>query len=257
MSARHGDKDRIMDESAGFTGHKFKPLDQHFWESIESSSFYFPEPAKLNDPADCQIDLEKAFRLARANQSANHVAQADELFLRYAGEIEERAKTCGVFSISCGLIDGDDERLIWAHYAANHTGVCLTFTIPYAFVIKNLVGTAPVDYSSDSLFDALERLDLSKRPDFETDLKPVITAYLTTKAPEWKYERESRLISFNPGLQIFDRAWLKQICFGLRTSNADRERLRELAKNYPDCNLVEAVRSDSDLFRITLREVPG
>lgn len=98
-------------------------------------------------------------------------------------------------------------------------------------------------------------MDLSKKPDFDRDLVPVITAYLTTKAPEWKYEGEARFISFDPGLQAFDRTWLKQICFGLRTSDDDRQRAQQLAANYPDCNLVEAIRSEADLFRFTLREV--
>lgn len=244
-----------MNSCTSFIGHKFRQLDTHFWESLESSSFYFPDPAKLNDPADCQIDLSKAFRLARADQIAEHAASAEELFLRFVKEVEDRAKTCGVYSLSCGSIDGDEERLFWAHYAANHTGVCLTFDIPYDFVISNMVGLAPVDCTINSLFDALRKVDLSKKPDFDKDLVPVITAYLATKAPEWKYEREARFISFAPGLQAFDRTWLKQICFGLRTSDADRARVRQLAANYPNCNLVEAIHSEADLFRLTLREV--
>ncbi|CPF06282.1 DUF2971 domain-containing protein [Burkholderia pseudomallei] len=244
-----------MNNSTSFVGHKFRQLDAHLWESLESSSFYFPDPEKLNDPADCQIDLVKAFRLARADHIGDHPVWAEELFLKFAREVEERAKTCGIYSLSCGSIDGDEERLFWAHYAANHTGICLTFDIPYEFVISRMVGLAPIDYTTNSLFDALRKVDLSKKPDFDEDLAPVITAYLTTKAPEWRYEREARLISFAPGLQVFDRTWLKQICFGLRTPNDDRERMRQLAANYPDCNLVEAIRSEADLFRITLREV--
>ncbi|WP_081084733.1 DUF2971 domain-containing protein [Burkholderia cepacia] len=244
-----------MNNGASFIGHKFRQLDSHFWESLESSSFYFPDPAKLNDPADCQIDLAKAFRLACENKTDERATWGMDQFLIFSKEVEERSKTCGVYSLSCGSIDGDEERLFWAHYAANHTGVCLTFDIPYDFVTSSLIGVAPVDYTTTSLFDALRKVDFLKKPDFDKDLVPVITSYLTTKAPEWKYEREARLISFAPGLQAFDRAWLKQICFGLRTSDDDRKRVRQLAATYRDCNLVEAIRSESDLFRITLRGV--
>jgi len=52
-----------------------------------------------------------------------------------------------------------------AHYAANRAGVCLAFAIPSAFVNKNPVGIAPADYSSASLFEALKRMDLSRRSD--------------------------------------------------------------------------------------------
>ncbi|MGE8158982.1 DUF2971 domain-containing protein [Paraburkholderia sp. NPDC080076] len=244
-----------MSDAASFRAHKFRQLDDRLWQSLESSTYYFPDPAKLNDPADCQIDLVKAFRLARAGQTATHSPKAEEWFLRLADDVVKKAETCGVYSLCAGEITGDDQRLFWAHYAANHTGVCLTFDIPYAFISDTMVGVASVVYSTDALFDALQRLDLSKKPDFGKDIQPILTTYLTTKAPEWKYEQEARLISFHPGLQNFDRSWLKQICLGLRTPDADRERIQGLVEKYPDCKLAEAVREENDLFRIALREV--
>jgi len=236
-----------------FTAHKFKALDDKCWASLESSEFYFSRPDKLNDPADCQIDLAKVFRLARGDKHARR--EREEWFLGYAREVEASALTCGVFSLCSGEIDGDGERLLWAHYAMNHAGICMTFTIPYTFVMEHLVGCAPVQYSHEPLYRAVNELDLSHKPDFESEIKPIITVLLTTKSPEWAYEKESRLISFSPGLLAFDRSWLKQICFGLRTSDADRRRVRELAAAYSDCGLVEAVRSESDLFGLTLREL--
>lgn len=240
-----------MDQPDSFISHKFKTLDGNCWRSLESSKFYFPAPEKLNDPADCQIDLAKAFRLARVNPSPRE----ERLFSAVASRIESLASECGVFSLSSGSIDGNKERLLWAHYANNHTGICLTFEIPDSFVVERLVGCAPVQYSHDSLFEALKQLDLSRSPDFDNDLKPIVTAFLTTKSPEWSYEKEARLISFSPGEQEFDPGWLKQICFGLRTSDADRKRVKELAAKYPNCGLIEAVKSENDLFRLSLREV--
>lgn len=242
-----------MQQVDSFTSHKFKALDDNCWRSLESSEFYFSQPDKLNDPADCQIDLANAFRLARADKHARR--EREEWFLRYAREVEGRARTCGVFSLCSGAIDGDGERLLWAHYAMNHAGICMTFTIPYTFVMEHLVGCAPVEYSPERLYRALNELDLSHKPDFDSEIKPIITAFLTTKSPEWAYEKESRLISFSPGLLAFDRRWLKQICFGLRTSAADRQRVRELVTAYPECGLVEAVRSESDLFGLAIRQL--
>lgn len=244
-----------MEPDESFISHKFKTLDDCCWQSLESSTFYFSAPERLNDPADCQIDLVKAFRLARVNQQYNYSHRDEQSFLTFAGEVEKRARTCGVFSLCSGSIDGDKERLLWAHYAKNHTGICLTFKIPYTFVMDHLVGCAQVQYSPDALYDALRRLNISGKPDFDTEIKPIVTALLTTKSPEWAYENESRLISFAPGLLAFDRSWVSQICFGLRTSNADRARVKELITTYPNCSLVEAVNSENDLFRLSLREV--
>ena len=244
-----------MDEPDSFTVHKYRVLNKNFWRTLKHSAFYFPSPAQLNDPADCQIDLVKAFHIARAGMAANHSIQREEAFLNLMSEIEKQALTCGVYSFSAGRIDSDESRLFWAHYAANHTGACLTFEIPNDFVMKQMIGCDKVDYSTDSLFSALRNVDLSRSQNFENDIKPIITSYLTTKAPEWKYEQEARIVSDKSGPRYFDRSWLKQICFGLRTSVAHRERIRELVKSYPNCNLIEAVHADDDLFRIALREV--
>lgn len=244
-----------MEISGSFISHKFTPLDSYCWDSLELSTLYFSAPEKLNDPADCQIDLGKAFRLARVNQQFNYSHQEEQRFLNFARKIENIAKTCGVFSLCSGSIDGDKERLLWAHYAKNHTGICLTYKIPSTFVIEHLIGCAKVEYTPDALYDALRKLNILGDPDFETEIKPIVTAFLTTKSPEWAYENESRLISFSPGLQACDRSWLSQICFGLRTSDEDRARVQELAANYPNCNLVEAVNLENDLFRLTLRNI--
>jgi hypothetical protein len=238
-----------------FVAHKFRAPNNYLWQSLESCSFHFASPDALNDPADCQIDLSKAFRLARVGLAKEHSDAAERLFLRYAEEVRERARTTGVFSLSCGDICGEEERLLWAHYAANHSGVCLTFQIPYTFVVERLVGSAPVTYSSDKLFDSMRALDLTRRPDFDRDLKSIVTAFLTTKAPEWKYECESRLLSFDAGSVTFERTWLRQICFGLRTSNADKQRIAQLARGYPNTHLTEVFQVDDDIFRLGIREV--
>jgi hypothetical protein len=245
----------MADEPDSFTVHKFRVLNKNFWRSLKHSSFYFPSPAQLNDPADCQIDLVKAFHLARVGKVANHSSRQEEAFLELMRGFQNLALTCGVYSFSAGKIDSDESRLFWAHYAANHTGVCLTFNIPNDFVSKQMIGCDKIDYSTDTLFSALRNVDLSQEPDFDAKIKPIITAYLTTKAPEWKYEDEARIVSNKPGPRYFDRSWLKQICFGLRTSDYHRERVNQLAKSYPDCSLVEAVRADDNLFRIALQEV--
>ena len=80
-----------------------------------------------------------------------------------------------------------DERLLWAHYADNHQGVCLTYEIPYKFV-DTLLGFAPVTYGEDRLLQAIRAVDVSGQPDFKKVIEPVVTNFLTTKAKQWAYE---------------------------------------------------------------------
>lgn len=149
-----------------------------------------------------------------------------------------------------------NERLLWAHYADNHRGVCITYEIPYTFV-ETLIGCAPVTYGGDMLMQALRSVDLSDPPDFETKIKPVITTFLTTKAEPWAYEQEARLISFEPGLVQFERDWLRQICFGLNTSRDDRKAVIEAVKSlgYTNCGFAELMHSEDGLFALESRSV--
>lgn len=124
------------------------------------------------------------------------------------------------------------------------------------------VGRASVSYNSDALLDALGALDLSPGglaaltgKDFDDKLSPVVQAYLTTKEKQWCYEKEARIIDFGPGLVEFDRAWLMQICFGLRTSKAERGDLGLIAKGYPNCQLAEVYRAGDELHELSIREV--
>jgi hypothetical protein len=229
--------------------HKFRSINENLFKSIQSSSVYFPRPAQLNDPHDCQIDLIAAFRLAR-NADQGEIARWEP----HARRIIEIAATCGVFSVCVGDVAGANERLMWSHYADDHAGVCLTYQIPSVFA-QRLIGMSPVHYGQDVLFEALRALDLERLDDIEV-LKPVITAFLTTKAPEWQYESEGRLIAFDPGLVRFNQSWLKQLCFGLRTPAVSRRRLIELvqANKYRECHFAELARSESGLFDVELRE---
>lgn len=248
--------DAALDDT--FTAHKFRKLNRNFWRALRRSYVYFASPDGLNDPFDCQIDLVKAFRLAKLAQGSVP-AEADlALWDRHARRIMGLANDCGVFCLCAGDIRGPGERLMWSHYADNHRGVCLTYTIPYSFVLeRGLVGCAPVEYDPGPLLDALRRLDLSKRQDFDADITPVITSLLTAKEKEWAYETETRLVSEKAGQIQFDQSWLKQVCFGLRTTANDRTRVMEEVRKagYADCGFAELIHSDAGLFELETREV--
>lgn len=245
----------IATDETHFTGHKFRTLNEHFWENLRSGCVYFAAPPRLNDPFDCQIDLMKALRLAKNGEEFE-----EALLTRwrdFARTITEPALTCGVFSLCRGDIRGLEERLLWSHYAADHKGVCLTYRIPYSFV-NTLIGCSGVDYGAKKLLEALRALELSKRPDFESRIKPVITSFLTAKAEQWEYEKEVRFISFKPGLVQFERDWLRQVCFGLNTSQEDRARVVAQVRmhGYTECEFAQLVHSDRGLYELELKEVP-
>lgn len=238
-----------------FTGHKFRGLNEYFWKNLVASTAYFPAPRQLNDPYDCQIDFMKAVQLAKA-ADAPLVDALLGCWQAFSKSVTEPTATCGIFGLCAGDIRGMAESLLWAHYADNHRGVCITYEIPYTFVDK-MIGFAPVTYGEEKLLDALRTLDLSGQPDFETIIKPVITNFLTTKAKQWAYEKEARYISSESGLVHFERDWLRQVCFGLNTSPADRATVIEAVKRlgYQNCRFAEVFHAESGLYELDTREI--
>lgn len=237
-------------------GHKFKPISERLWDSLRAGDVYFASPSDLNDPFDCQIDMVKARKLALATVGRQMLGDEEHRWQKIADHINNQAKTCGVFSLCAGEIVGNNSQLFWPHYGDCHRGVCLTYRIPYSFVLEEMIGIASVDYGTDKLFAALNELSLVTRPTFE-EVKPLITALLTTKAKAWEYEEEFRLVAFKAGPQKIERAWLAQICFGLRVDEKTKQKTISAMREwgYNECTFAEVHVSEAGLLDLAIREV--
>ena len=80
---------------------------------------------------------------------------------------------------------------------------------------------------------------------------------LIYKAKQWAYEKEARYISFNPGLVQFERDWLRQVCFGLNTSQTCRATVIKAVKRfgYQKCRFEEVFNADGGLYELGVREI--
>jgi hypothetical protein len=113
-----------------------------------------------------------------------------------------------------------------------------------------------VQYNETALVDTIESYTdvASRRPTFEEFSKIMLTL-LSTKSPEWSYEEEYRLIGVSSGLQHISKESLRAICFGLRTPQEDRMKIRNviIEAGYPNCIFTEAIHSKSELFDIEIQ----
>ena len=66
----------------------------------------------------------------------------------------------------------------------------------------------------------------------------LIKKVLTVKAKPWEYEKEVRIIRKAEGIQVINRRYLKQVCFGLRTPESDMMLVKTLLD---DCGYDAAV----------------
>lgn len=133
--------------------YKYQNFSINSLSSLTENYLYFASPNKLNDPFDvASLSLEKQFENIEINK--------------------EEFKTCSLSKIN-------DNKLMWSHYAKEHTGVCVGYRFLY---LPNYVGKEKVLYKNTNI------------P--EKDIFKSIMDYWTIKSEDWEYEQEIRLLHY-------------------------------------------------------------
>ncbi|OCL86553.1 DUF2971 domain-containing protein [Arcobacter porcinus] len=133
--------------------YKYQNFSINSLSSLTENYLYFASPNKLNDPFDvASLSLEKQFENLEINK--------------------ERFKTCSLSKIN-------DNKLMWSHYAKEHTGICIGYKFLY---LPNYIGKEKVLYKNTNI------------P--EKDIFKSIIDYWTIKSEDWEYEQEVRLLHY-------------------------------------------------------------
>jgi len=194
-------------------------IDDHHKRMLTMNELYLTSPKKFNDPFDCRIGQN--FSLLSQKEADEYVTnlaiskyaevekQGSDLAVvirnferRFANKTEFQAKAdsqlfdiqdhCyGIFSCSRRW----NSILMWSHYSANHTGICIGFWWEKMMTLidKNIIGKCgDVSYATNfpKIKPRIARLDneVMKRAFIQTH----------TKAKEWEYEEEYRFMHNNP-----------------------------------------------------------
>lgn len=229
---------------------KFKRIDKNLLKSLVNSELFFARPDRLNDPFDCRVDILSSLEnaISRANGiTRNELQQLQQIINSLDMEkLKLDLENMGVCSFSLEL----ENTLMWSHYADNHRGVCLTYEFPKSFFDKTaneILGIVDVDYGLNPLSDWFlqEALKHNSLDDFVRDL---IKKALTVKAELWKYEKEVRILRRQEGVQVIDKQYLKQICFGLISPDSDitllRNTIRQCGYEVELCKMEHSTSSD-------------
>lgn len=217
-----------------FLLYKFRRIDKWLVESLVNQSLYFARPDTLNDPFDCRINLKRVLGRAESFATGDRKRFFASLLDNpdFFNTWESTFETIGVFCCSRTI----DEILLWSHYANEHRGVCLEYQFrPSSFLREDFLLTAAgnVEYLTEPLADWLTNAPIDNH-NFVTEL---VHKYLKTKSPAWKYEQEARIIRREHGTVNFsvNEPFLKEVCFGLRTTRADIDLITSLARTYTRC----------------------
>jgi hypothetical protein len=232
---------------------KFKKIDKRLIDSLVHSQLYFPRPEDLNDPFDCQVDIEKSLRKA-ISQSSGFERETLESFLnndelrKEFKKAQQDIKNYGVFSGSHS--PALSSSLMWSHYADSHRGLCLIYAIPIEprifYELNQIFGIQNVIYGSNQLTDWFKELPANENIHDEVFTK-MIQKILTIKDNCWKYGDEVRMIRRNSGIVSIDKSYLQHVCFGLDTSKDEMKLIREiLAKFNYDIGYSRMQRTEND-----------
>ncbi|MFP6797992.1 MAG: DUF2971 domain-containing protein [Pseudomonas sp.] len=242
--------------------YKFRAINKWLIESIVNHTIFAPSPTDLNDPFDCQVDLERVFERAISLASGEKL-KFIKSFHENNAFIDNWIKeigTKGVYSFS--LINSEilSEPLMWSHYADEHRGVCMEYIVPKEYIDETfmakdhenrlLVGGS-VEYQDDGFVECI----LNAPQDLEQFATALLRKYLLTKSPSWHYEKEGRLVLMKSGSINLPRGALRRVYFGLRSSESDIRLITELARTYSGCNSFYKVEKGSGDYELISKEI--
>ncbi|WP_346862095.1 DUF2971 domain-containing protein [uncultured Draconibacterium sp.] len=211
--------------------YKYYPINEYLLATIKGSQIWFSHPDSFNDPFDCRIkyayikderyekkvkeilkkernrpfrDSKDYFTEKMLKDIADTMGRRNDFTTKLFNIVAEmRQKKIGVSCFS----EKHNNILMWAHYADSHKGVCLKFnTTDQAF----FADTHPVTY--------VKRFpSVKERTEY---LNPERFLFYT-KAKDWEYESEVRVLKEPNKLYEFSPNVLESVYFGVKCSKKD------------------------------------
>lgn len=228
---------------------------------IVESKLFFSSPAKFNDPFDCQARYqigdpsklkikvkahatEMAYESGMPRQQRRQLERAKvrpEILLDKLtkGTQEAIKKDVRVLSLS----STHENILMWSHYTFGHQGVCLQFRLEADRGF--FAGAQPVQYSKDLPI-----------PELLGDPMEQVDKLLLTKAIDWEYEREWRLVRTD-GINLghFPPQLLTGIILGTNISQENKQAVLGWTEKQSDSLAVYAAKRDSKAFRLNFDQI--
>ena len=220
---------------------------------IGNKNLQFTNASQLNDPFDCHPKLLDYSKVPKHKEN-------DALNLRNNTWL-------------CSLSKVNDSILMWAHYCYNHKGVCIGLDIDK--VMQSVPPMFGEIYLQPLVLD-VQYKSIIERPNGYCNAMGLFNYQWQTKAKEWEYEQEVRLVMPKPCAmyaaltpaqakhpketwdwrEIHHYMPLKGECFdsiyfGVNTDKAEREWMIKYAheKLNPNIKLYQ-MRVDANAFRL-------
>lgn len=217
---------------------------EYKYEIITKSQLWFSKVENFNDPIDSKLDYRQQYTSDEILQywknflknKPEHPQTIEEIlhnwgnnssFIKQQNRVYSQQKS--QMGVVCFSVNPKN-ILMWSHYANNHKGIVYEFK-------PNLFST-----SQTSLFQAFPfKVDYPCSKEYQLlsyaktgeERNKQFVKELTTKAPEWAYEEEYRMIDLEKsGNKKFNILSLNSIIFGVKTTNDEIDVIKCLCKKY-------------------------
>jgi len=227
-------------------------------ELLLNKQIFLQSANNFNDPFDTALILKmtgsgkllvKRYAFAYRNYNHKEASKQDKKNIRKTPlrdriKVAERhmqvtRKLTGIYCLSkC-----NKNILLWSHYADNHTGICLAFNTkqnPFSLAVK-------VEY--DNEYPKINYL--------RSDIVTIIRKKYLTKAMDWHYENEYRIVLSNyAGKRMFFLPEsLKGIFCGCNMREDDILDLKETLKNSKLCVPVYQAEKEKSAYRLKFKSI--
>ncbi|MBX2952164.1 MAG: DUF2971 domain-containing protein [Leadbetterella sp.] len=136
--------------------YKYNSVTDYFLKGLEAHSLWFSSPLDFNDPFDCKVNLyygrkkkeiaHNLLKILTPERSAGILEDEDLLrkLLSKPRALEDVLNKISHYTFGeklgvCCFSERKDHILMWSHYAANHSGVCLQFNTARRGIIHDSI----------------------------------------------------------------------------------------------------------------------
>lgn len=184
----------------------FRKCNEYSLSDLINNTITVCPSTKMNDPLDSVINLwGNENRLINQCKEKKHVKPYSQSFDSY----RIRAFCIGKGNSPIKNI------LMWSHYAGEHTGFCIKYKLSMHFICQEENSDYEHMYLKKILYTNA-KINLSVNS-IDSNLA------FATKQKDWKYEKEVRLIAYNPnkstsfyGIPLDEMSEIEAIFFGYR-----------------------------------------
>lgn len=218
--------------------YSFRSISKYSLGDLVNRTITVCHPSVMNDPFDSPVMLwSDKKNLDNLCSEKNHV--------------ESYSKTFDYFRIRCFSMCSPKNILMWSHYADNHKGFCIKYRLSNYFIneSENELGChmylKKVNYTK------------TKNTKLRIDIKSIdSTLGYATKYKDWKYEKEVRLISYNPmiegkynEIELDSESNIEAIYFGYRCSDQDIQTIKNICiERYNNINFYKMTLNTTDIY---------